>query len=583
MCGSCGTLDVNRTTDEMKIESSDQTIADLFNAGYFVIPRFQRPYSWDRENISEFWDDIVRNRPTDYFIGSMVVYRIGDRRFGVVDGQQRLTTITILLCVLRDCLDSQGHRSLAEGLQQLIERKNIDNEMEFVLQTQSSYPYLQDYIQKYGEPELDVEIHREESNLAATHQQFMGLVSALVDSITSDPRNKKEDIPDLVKAALVQIRDTLLGLKVIFVRLDNEDDAYVIFETLNTRGKDLDLADLVKNHFTRLIKQKTKGLDQAKDKWDKLRETIEGSKVDITTDTFIHHYWLSRYEYITAKALFKSFKKRINKVNANSELASMLSDAGHYRSIHDVGFGGWTKQESRIDGALRALMLFRVRQQVPCVLSLVRSYRNKTIKKKALESALTAIEKFHFQFTAITSQRSSGGISGMYASLARRIYSAEDNQEVTNIIKELRQKLTERMPSESEFVALFPELLYTNTLSKQRALVKYVLVEVAKHDQLALSEDWNDLTIEHIIPQSKIDNGGCPEEIVGQMGNLLLVSSKLNEKLKEKSFKEKRKILHEAKYPLPDGIAQAGEWTPDLVKGRTEQIALKACQEIWRI
>ncbi|XUO84832.1 DUF262 domain-containing protein [Halomonas sp. KM007] len=75
----------------MKIESSDQKIADLFNAGYFVIPRFQRPYSWDQENISEFWDDIVRNKPTDYFIGSMVVYRMGDRRFGVVDGQQRLT------------------------------------------------------------------------------------------------------------------------------------------------------------------------------------------------------------------------------------------------------------------------------------------------------------------------------------------------------------------------------------------------------------------------------------------------------------------------------------------------------------
>lgn len=150
----------------MKIESSDQTIADLLNAGYFVIPRLQRPYSWDQENISEFWDDVVRNQPTDYFIGSMVVYRIGDRRFGVVDGQQRLTTITILLCVLRDNLDSEGHKPLAEGLHQLIERKNIDNEMEFVLQTQSSYPYFQDHIQKHGEPELEAQIHREEMNLS---------------------------------------------------------------------------------------------------------------------------------------------------------------------------------------------------------------------------------------------------------------------------------------------------------------------------------------------------------------------------------------------------------------------------------
>jgi len=567
----------------MKIESSDQAISDLFNAGYFVIPRFQRPYSWDQENISEFWDDVVRNKPTDYFIGSMVVYHIEERRFGVVDGQQRLTTITILLCVLRDMLQAEGFEALAEGLHQLVERKNIDNQLEFVLQTQSSYPYFQDHIQKHGEPELDVDIHREEKRLAAAHQQFAGLISALVESIKSDSRNTKEETPELVRKALTQVRDTLLGLKVIFVRLDDEDDAYIIFETLNTRGKDLGLADLVKNHFTRLIKEKNKGLDHAKDQWQKLRETIEGSKAEITTDTFIHHYWLSKYEYITAKALFKSFKKQVKKANAKTELTSLLADASYYRSIYDVEFGAWTKQETEIAGALSALMLFRVRQQVPCVLSLVRAYRNKTIKKKALETALTAIENFHFQFTAITSQRSSGGISGMYASLARRIYAAKDSQEIADIIKELKQKLAERVPSESEFVALFPEILYTNMLSKQRALVKYVLVDMAKYDQLALSGNWDDLTIEHIIPQTRIDDGTYPEEIVGQLGNLLLVPSKLNEKLKDKSFTDKKKILLDANYSLPTEIAMATDWTPDMVEERTRTIALKAYQEVWRI
>lgn len=567
----------------MKIESSDQTISDLFNSGYFVIPRFQRPYSWDQENIGEFWDDIVRNKPSDYFIGSMVVYRIADRRFGVVDGQQRLTTITILLCVLRDTLRAENFDPLADGLHQLIERKNIDNEMEFVLQTQTSYPYFQDHIQKQGDPELDVKIHREERRLASAHSQFKSLVAATVDSIRSDPRNSKEDFPKLTKTALTQIRDTLLSLKVIFVRLEDEDDAYVIFETLNTRGKDLGLADLVKNHFTRMIKGKNKGLDHAKDQWQKLRETVEGSKIDLSTDVFIHHYWLSKYEYITAKALFKRFKKHVKMANAKSELTSMLEDAAYYRSLHDVDFGNWAKQESKIADALRALMLFRVRQQVPCTLSLVRAYRKKIIKKKALEAALCTIENFHFQFTAITSQRSSGGISGMYAALGRRISSAEDSQEAAGIIKDMKEKLSERIPSASEFVALFPELLYTNTLSKQRALVKYVLVKVAKHDQVALPGDWDDLTIEHVIPQAKIDDDTYDEEVVGQLGNLLLVPSKLNEKLKDKPFSEKKKVLLAAKYPLPDEMAGAADWTPELVKRRTESLALKACQKVWCI
>lgn len=567
----------------MKIESSDQTITDLFNSGYFVIPRFQRPYSWDQENISEFWDDVVRNTPTDYFIGSMVVYRMADRRFGVVDGQQRLTTITILLCVLRDALKSEGFEPLADGLHQLIERKNIDNEMEFVLQTQTSYPYFQDHIQKHGEPELDAKIHREERRLAAAHSQFKELVTATVDSIKSDPRNSKDNSPELIREALTKIRDTLLSLIVIFVRLEDEDDAYVIFETLNTRGKDLGLADLVKNHFTRMIKEKNKGLDHAKDQWQKLRETVEGSKIDLSTDVFIHHYWLSKYEYITAKTLFKSFKKHVKKSSAKSELSHMLEDAAYYRSIHDVDFGSWTKQEAEIAGALRALMLFRVRQQVPCTLSLVRAYRKKTIKKKTLESALCTIENFHFQFTAITSQRSSGGISGMYAALGRRLFAANDSQDAANIIKDIKEKLSERVPSESEFVALFPELLYTNTLSKQRALVKYVLVKIAKHDQVALPGDWDDLTIEHVIPQARIDDGTYGEEVIGQLGNLLLVPTALNEKLKDKPFSDKRKILIEAKYPLPDEIAQVVDWTPELVAKRTEFLALKACRKVWRI
>ena len=355
----------------------------------------------------------------------------------------------------------------------------------------------------------------------------------------------------------------------------------MIFETLNTRGKDLGLADLVKNHFTRMIQGKNKRLDHAKDQWQKLRETIEGSKIDLSTDTFIHHYWLSKYEYITAKALFKSFKKQIKTPNAKAELTSMLEDANYYRSLHDVEFGEWSKNESEVAGALRALMLFRVRQQVPCVLSLVRAYRKKIIKKKALETALCAIENFHFQFTAITSQRSSGGISGMYAALGRRIFSAKNSQEVADIIKDIKQKLSERIPSESEFVALFPELLYTNTLSKQRGLVKYVLVEIAKHEQVALPGDWDDLTIEHVIPQSKIDDGTHNEELVGQLGNLLLVPAKLNEKLKDKPFSEKKKILLTANYPLPDEMVEAADWTPELVAQRTKSLALKACQDVW--
>src|SRR5437870_6559881 len=140
----------------MKIESTDHDIRTMLTAGYYRIPRFQRPYSWDRENVQEFWDDIVRDAPPDYFIGSMVVYKEGNQRFGVVDGQQRLTTITILLCALRNKLAELGEEDLAKGIHRLVERENIDNRPEYVVSTESSYPFFQDHIQKWGTPAVRV-------------------------------------------------------------------------------------------------------------------------------------------------------------------------------------------------------------------------------------------------------------------------------------------------------------------------------------------------------------------------------------------------------------------------------------------
>ena len=93
--------------------------------------------------------------------------------------------------------------------------------------------------------------------------------------------------------------------------LDNEDDAYIIFETLNTRGKDLRVSDLVKNYLTKLLPKKNQDVDISKDKWTKARDLIEGSNADLNMDGFLHHFWLSKYEYTTQKKLFKLIKKVI--------------------------------------------------------------------------------------------------------------------------------------------------------------------------------------------------------------------------------------------------------------------------------
>lgn len=568
----------------MKIESTDQDIRTMLSSGYYRIPRFQRPYSWDRENIQEFWDDIVRDNPTDYFIGSMVVYKDGQQRYGVVDGQQRLTTITILLCVLRNVLADLGQKDLAEGIHGLIERRNIDNKPEFIVSTETSYPFFQDRIQKWGKPAVKVEPLHEEGNLEAAFEQLKSLISDALTSLASDTTLSEKKRKELAQHKLIAVRDALLNLKLIFIKLEEEDDAYIIFETLNTRGKDLSLTDLVKNHLTKHIKSKNPASDQVKIKWQQLLETIEGSSADLDTDTFIHHFWLSRYDYLPAKTLFKELKKRVGVNDAPGFLDAVLEDAALYRSIHEVAYGKWAKEEGRIEQGLSALMLFRVQQQTPCVLSLLREYRTtKKLKKKHIEDAIVAIEKFHFLFTAVTSQRSSGGISGMYAALGRRLYEAKDTQASVEVIKDLKQKLRDRVPSLDEVRALFPEVIYTDNVTRQRKLVKYILVGLDQTTPSPIVVDYDQMTIEHLAPQSLIGQGEYNEAIVGQLGNLLLVSDDLNAKLKDKPFKEKKQILLKSGFKLPEEMKAATTWGATEIRQRTQIFADRGYNDTWKL
>ena len=231
-------------------------------------------------------------------------------------------------------------------------------------------------------------------------------MQSIVSSLNEDKTLTKRNRDKLLKKKLCQVRDAILDLTVIMVKLDNQDDAYLIFETLNTRGKDLSLTDLVKNHLTKHLIAKSTSLDQAKEKWQSILQVIEGSSVDLTTDGFLHHFWLSKYDYLPAKRIFKVLKKQVVQNKAKAFLDDLVADAKLYRAMHEVAYGRWTKQERRIQDALRALMLFRVRQQTPCVLSLYREYKAGKIKKRHFEEAIVAIEKFHFFFTAVTSQRS---------------------------------------------------------------------------------------------------------------------------------------------------------------------------------
>ena len=139
----------------------------------------------------------------------------------------------------------------------------------------------------------------------------------------------------------------------------------------------------------------------------------------------------------------------------------------------------------------------------------------------------------------------------MYAALGRRLYEAKDTQASVEVIKDLKQKLRDRVPSLDEVRALFPEVIYTDNVTRQRKLVKYILVGLDQTTPSPIVVDYDQMTIEHLAPQSLIGQGEYNEAIVGQLGNLLLVSDDLNAKLKDKPFKERSESCSRADLSCP--------------------------------
>jgi uncharacterized protein with ParB-like and HNH nuclease domain len=449
----------------VKITCLDKTVGKLLTESFYRIPRFQRPYSWDRTNVEDFWKDAVVENEGQYFIGNFVVYD-DKTAMGIVDGQQRLTTITLLLCALRNAFEEEEFSNLAKGIHNLIERPDISDQLLYVLQTQSSYPYFQDHIQKFREsPETEKEAGPEEILLKQAFDFFTGNLNEVISGIKGLPNLALEKKRIRIQEDLSKIRDKVLGLNLIYTALKNDDDAYVIFETLNTRGKDLTLSDLVKSHLVRLLKPTNKGVDLAKDKWEKISQSFEQADLDISN--FILHLWLSRYEYTTEKKLYKALKTRIKKDSAKAFLNDLVKESEIYRYIHEPTYRKWKKDEIEIRNSLQAMNLFRIKQQLPLVLSVLRQFEDGLIKTKNAKTILSAIENFHFAFTAIASQRSSGGISFMYALAARELYNARNpDAKAKSLIDFQKHKLAPKRPSYIEFEPGFLELKYSAKFPK---------------------------------------------------------------------------------------------------------------------
>ncbi|WP_060915352.1 DUF262 domain-containing protein [Microbacterium oleivorans] len=563
---------------EIDFQPDKRTVEELYvGADYYVIPRFQRPYSWDAANLDDFWRDVVYDNSVGYFIGPMVAWHDPTspiRR--LVDGQQRLTTISIMFAVLRDKFEELGEDNLADGVHRYLEKADRNNERQFTLQTEVPSPFLSQAIFKRP-PDRAVEPSSEEEEALS---KALDAIRQLVD----DEAQKRQNPLDWLR----DFRDRLLGLRVIWIEHSSEDDAYVIFETLNSRGKDLEVVDLLKNHLlNRLRGTGNTAADTARTKWDQMRGALEASdsRKRIDPNRFILHWWLSQEEYVAERKLFPAVKQKVkSKTMAKARLDSLARDAPLYRAAIEPSSRVWPTEEADARRSLEALAIFGIVQPAPLLLSLMRA-RTDAVKLGAsqFKKTLQVIERFHFQHTVVSQLRSSGGVSEMYAKAARDLSSAgPDAQARANALDDIRNKLISRSPDKEQFVLAFEERFhFTNQQTRDSKLVRYVLERFLRHSRPATTTEH--LTIEHIMPQREIARGASIDT-VGVVGNLLLVSEAINGRLDDKSFADKRAILAGPglAYDI-GGVLDCTEWTAAEISARTRLLAELAHDQIWRL
>ncbi|WP_427159567.1 DUF262 domain-containing protein [Aliinostoc sp. HNIBRCY26] len=574
----------------MKIEANDKEVQDIFSLGYFKIPRFQRPYSWTDEEVRNFWEDVVIRDYEHYFIGSMVVYQIEKPYYGIVDGQQRLTTITLMLAAIRNAFLKAGDENLARGVHRYIEKANIDNINEYILDAETSFPYLQDHIQSFQKADIQYTPGNEEQNLKSAFELINKNLSSMIPEL--DINNYCNDLSTEQKSQIIEIlkiiRNKVLSLKLVFIQLDNEDDAYLIFETLNTRGKDLTTPDLVKNLLLQKLRAANITIDSYKVVWNGILEKFDDNGLDNNIiESFLYHHWLSKYGDTTQKQLFGEIKNFIdsNTRNESESKARLLllefqKNSNYYISIVSPDSHQWSHEEKNsIYQSLKALRLFNVKQQTSMILSLIRAYREEKITLRALRQILWKIECFHFIFNSITSQRSSGSIAPLYAKYAQELSKTSNFDKIQSINSELLRKLKDKLPSFDEFEVNFMDLIYTKNKQRDKKVIQYILEKLTGNNINGLPIDHNSASIEHLLPQSKGD-----ETIVGNIGNLILVDKITNgEELRDFDFMKKIEILKDKKYPLDEHLLNATQWTEQEIKERGKSMAYKAYYDIWRL
>lgn len=566
-------------------------ISKVFSSGgdvHYFLPHFQREYAWEKENWQALLNDVVGlhdeytpEKQSEHFMGALVVINDGTRNgvvpaFKLVDGQQRLTSISLMLCALGNIVE-KTHPALHKRLRRLLTNSDEKDLLFYKLVPTKKYGDRDAYIALINGDNFPSGI---DSKIPEAYRYFLKELETRITTGTIDP-----EIMFLVLAN---------SLQVVFIDLDQGERPYEIFESLNAKNKPLTQADLVRNYIAMKLPEKRQ--TEIFDKYWSITETLLQDKRTVGRSglgeltAFLRHYLTMRNGVLcNERHVYERFRDRIENETASTEqFESEIASLKRFAEYYDRLLRPEHEKDINIRTKLHRLNILEISTAYPFLMLVYDAYTEKKLTSSDFVGILEILENY-FVRRYLTGEPTNY-LNKMFPSLWRELNAG-------NLVETLKKVIiSKNYPSDSTIRRdLITERMYGRG-SQVRDKIVLVLESINRHLSFkSRSGGYTILdgspTVEHIMPQSlspewKNHLGAGWEQIfkdyVDTIGNLTLVTQEWNSGLSNSHFQNKKSLLasHALKLNSEYFSQPIQKWNDKSIQKRAEFL-VNEILEIW--
>lgn len=523
----------------------------------YVVPLFQRTYSWDKKEWDTLWNDMMElsemENPRTHFIGSIVNMPTnsvpeGVNKFLLIDGQQRLTTIFVILALLRDRSKELGYNEFADEIHETLLVNKYKKDLDYfkLIPTQIDRDTYKKIINS-----LPLQI---ENQLSKAHNYFSKKLQQTTVKI------------ELLKKVITNY------FSVVSIVLDADDNPYLVFESLNAKGRPLTPADLIRNYVFMRIHVDNQ-IEIYNNFWQPMQEALNSNLTE-----FIRHFLMRKGSFIKQSDVYFTLKENVTSINAIDYLKELNKYSEYYNKFINPQF----EQNQNIQKYFIRLNRIEVTTAYPFLLNIYGHYVENKISADEFVEILKLIENFLIR--RFVCNIASNQLNRVFPAVYNTLISKYSDNFVQGIKDTLQ---TKNYPKDYEFIRYFKEIRFYGAHEKI-AKTKLILETINDFFEHKEKVDYSNLTIEHIMPQTltdywKTDLGGnwetTHELLLHNIGNLTLTG--YNPELSNKNFKIKKNFLIDSHLELNKYFENVENWTSSEIELRSEYLADLAC-EVWK-